>query len=79
MSKPRRMAWPGQSRPGGPKLGAALGTSCRWSEPPEDQWPNHCGWRFSTIGAALGLPTSRVVLAVAGGVLLGALQVATRT
>ena len=73
------MAWPGQSRPGGPKLGAALGTTCRWSEPPEDEWPNHRGWRFSTIGAALGLPTSRVVLAVAGGVLLGALQVATRT
>ena len=34
---------------------------------------------LSTIGATLGLPTSRVVLAVAGGVLLGALQVATRT
>ena len=79
MSKPRRMAWPGQSRPGGPKLGAALGTTCRWSEPPEDEWPNPPWLALPTIDAALGLPTSRVVLAVAGGVLLGALQVATRT
>ena len=79
MSKPRRMAWPGQSRPGGPKLGAGPGHHLPLvgaSGEPVAEPPRVA---LSTIGATLGLPTSRVVLAVAGGVLLGALQVATRT